>query len=82
METAKEVAVITHHISKAKMGGESIKTESGEAKAVVDILSYDGSFRSYADRDREGDPLYLTERDRGVIQPSCDRSAQRFIDQD
>ena len=82
METAKEAAVITDRVSQDKTGGESIKSASGKETAVVDILSHDESFHSAADRDRKGDPQYLTEQDRGLIRPSHDRSVQRHIDQD
>ena len=63
VETAKEAAVISHRVFKAKMGGESMKTASGEENAVVDKLSHDESFQSSADRDCKGDPQYWTEQD-------------------
>ena len=56
VETAKGAVVIFNRVSKAKTGGESIKTLLGEENAVVDILSHDESFQSSADRDREGEP--------------------------
>ena len=82
VETAREAAVMNHRITKAKTGGENIKSASGKENAVVDILSHDESFQSSADRDREGDPQFWTERDRGVNHPLHDRSVQRHIDQD
>ena len=82
VETAKEAAVIIHRVSRDKLGGESIKTASGGENSVVDMLPHDDSCQSSADRDRKVDPQFLTQRDRGVIQPSRDRSVQHYIERD